>query len=332
VRCPTLSELPPPPPGKTGWPWTEAGSAPPAGAPRGASWPRVCLVTPSYNQGDFLEGAIRSVLLQGYPDLEYVIIDGGSSDRSVEVIRKYEPWLTYWTSEPDRGQSHAINKGFARCQGHIYNWLCTDDLLLPNALLGIAQLWAPGIRLILGRTRVVNQVAGSVALVAPSYSAPIASLLTDILIPQPSAFVCNEKPMVREDMYYVMDWELLYRMLRATSPEQIVRSDAVWAQAVIHPGSKSSGTGEVQMWLQTLRTRLRLADELPRPQRDLVRLRLRRREQLGDLFELFAAGGTSIPALCRLALRRPLLLTTRPFWGALRRAPGRRRGGAGGPR
>jgi glycosyltransferase involved in cell wall biosynthesis len=285
-------------------------------------------VTPSYNQGDFLEAAIRSVLLQGYPDLEYVIVDGGSSDRSVEVIEKYGPWLTAWVSEPDRGQSHAINKGFARCRGQIYNWLCTDDRLLPNALLGVARHYDPGVRLILGKTRVVNQVTGDVSVVTPSYTAPIVSLLTDILIPQPSAFVCNEKPAVREDMYYVMDWELLYRTLRVISPAQIAQADAVWAEAVIHPGSKSSGDGEVQMWLQTLRTRLQLAEELPWPERVLTRLRLRRREQLGDLFALFAAGEVSAPALYRLARRRPLLLTTRPFWGALRRGPrpARRRG------
>jgi glycosyltransferase involved in cell wall biosynthesis len=291
--------------------------------PDGRPWPRISLVTPSYNQGDFLEAAIRSVLLQGYPDLEYVIIDGGSSDQSVEVIKKYEPWLTHWVSEPDRGQSHALNKGFALCRGQIYNWLCTDDKLLPNVLVEVARHYDLRVRLILGRTRVVNLETGGVSIVSPSYTAPIVSLLTDILIPQPSAFICNEKPSVREDMFYVMDWELLYRMLRVISPDQIVQTDSVWAEAAIHPGSKSSGAGELQMWLQTLRTRLQLAEELPWPQRVLTRLRLRRREQLGDLYELFARGGVSTAALSRLARRDPLLLTTRPFWGALRRRPAR---------
>ena len=88
--------------------------------------------TPSYNQGQFIEETIRSVLLQGYPDLEYIIIDGGSTDHSVEIIRKYEPWLTYWVSERDRGQSHAINKGFCRSTGVLLGWLNSDDVLLPE--------------------------------------------------------------------------------------------------------------------------------------------------------------------------------------------------------
>ena len=149
MRCPTLSELPSPPPGKTGWPWTEDSAQLPdtmpdpstprqardvAGSGQAAPWPRVSIVTPSYNQGQFIEESIRSVLLQGYPDLEYIIIDGGSTDSSVEIIRKYEPWLAYWVSEPDRGQSHAINKGLERSTGQLFNWHNSDDVLTPNSL------------------------------------------------------------------------------------------------------------------------------------------------------------------------------------------------------
>lgn len=96
--------------------------------PGGSPWPRISIVTPSYNQGQFIEETIRSILLQGYPDLEYIIIDGGSNDNSIEVIRKYERWLKYWISEPDKGQAAAINKGFGFATGRINAYLNSDDL------------------------------------------------------------------------------------------------------------------------------------------------------------------------------------------------------------
>ena len=136
-----LAELPPSPSGKTGWPWTlDTPSLPPA-RPDGSAWPRISIVTPSYNQGQFIEETIRSVLLQGYPDIEYFVVDGCSADQTVEVIRKYERWLTYWTSEKDRGQAHAINKGLERCKGQIFNWINSDDVLAPSALVTIALLF-----------------------------------------------------------------------------------------------------------------------------------------------------------------------------------------------
>jgi cellulose synthase/poly-beta-1,6-N-acetylglucosamine synthase-like glycosyltransferase len=119
VHCPALTELPPPPTGKTGWPWTEGTPALDHTRPDGQPWPRVTIVTPSFNQAEYIEETIRSVLLQGYPNLEYIIIDGGSTDGSVDIIRRYEPWLAHWISEPDRGQSHALNKGFRRASGQI---------------------------------------------------------------------------------------------------------------------------------------------------------------------------------------------------------------------
>jgi glycosyltransferase involved in cell wall biosynthesis len=89
--------------------------------------PRISVVTPSFNQGDFLEECIHSVLSQNYPDLEYIIIDGGSTDNSVEIIRKYERHLAYWVSATDKGQSHALNKGFARATGEVMAYINSDD-------------------------------------------------------------------------------------------------------------------------------------------------------------------------------------------------------------
>ena len=139
---PTLKDLPHPPTQKTGWPWTEESKSLPNHMPDGRSWPRITVVTPSFNQGRFLEETIRSVLLQGYPNLEYLILDGASTDNSVEIIKKYAPWLTYWVSEPDSGQSDAISRGLQRGTGKIATWINSDDLLCQDALVTHASRMA----------------------------------------------------------------------------------------------------------------------------------------------------------------------------------------------
>lgn len=135
----TLKNLPPPPPGKTGWPWTEQSEPLPERMPDGSKWPRISIVTPSYNQGDFIEETIRSVLLQGYPNLEYILIDGGSSDNSVDIIKKYGQYLAYWVIEADSGQSNALNKGFRKATGELIGWQNSDDYYHFNSLRCAAQ-------------------------------------------------------------------------------------------------------------------------------------------------------------------------------------------------
>lgn len=134
-----LAQLPPPPAGLTGWPWTEAtpvnvyAPAPPAG------WPRISIVCPSFRQGRYIEETIRSVLLQNYPAFDFIVIDGGSDDETVAILKKYAPWLAYWESAPDRGQAHALNKGFARATGEIHGWINSDDYYLPGAFAALGQ-------------------------------------------------------------------------------------------------------------------------------------------------------------------------------------------------
>lgn len=126
----TEIRFPDPPPDRTGWPWTGDDPDAPLEPPdRDPTAPKVTIITPSFNQGRYLEEAIRSVLLQDHPNLEYIVIDGGSTDETVTIIKRYEPWITYWVSEPDDGQADAINRGFELADGEYLGWLNADDIL-----------------------------------------------------------------------------------------------------------------------------------------------------------------------------------------------------------
>jgi glycosyltransferase involved in cell wall biosynthesis len=214
----TLKDLPFPRSDKTGWPWTEQSEPLPEQMPDGFEWPRITIITPSYNQEQFIEETIRSVLLQGYPNLEYIIIDGGSTDKSIEIIKKYEPWIAYWVSEKDNGQSHAINKGFQQSTGEITNWLCSDDLLLPNALRTVVFkfLLSPDVGVVVGKAYQTYENATGETYktntVGPRDEIDIDLMPATHFIPQPSTFYqrkyLDRSPPVLESYSYAMDFEL----------------------------------------------------------------------------------------------------------------------------
>ena len=131
---PTLADLPAPPAERHGWPWTEESIRPSDDQLTDRRWPRITVVTPSFNQGQYIEETIRSVLLQGYPDLEYFVLDGASTDATVEIIGKYSQWIDFWVSERDNGQSAAINRGLRLGTGSHATWINSDDLLCKDAL------------------------------------------------------------------------------------------------------------------------------------------------------------------------------------------------------
>jgi glycosyltransferase involved in cell wall biosynthesis len=137
-----LNRLPSVPQGQSGWPWTAQTAVPIDSAT--VEWPRITVVTPSYQQGGYVEECLRSVLLQNYPNLEYIVIDGGSTDGSADIIARYSPFLAYWHSQKDAGQGDAINQGFARSTGDLLGWINSDDLLLPGALFAVAREFLRG--------------------------------------------------------------------------------------------------------------------------------------------------------------------------------------------
>jgi glycosyltransferase involved in cell wall biosynthesis len=137
-----MGVLPAAPTGRAGWPWTV--ETPRPADWRKLAWPRITVVTPSYQQDAFIEECLRSVLLQNYPNLEYIVVDGGSHDGSRDIIARYDSNLAYWQSRKDGGQGDAINQGFARATGEILGWLNSDDLLLPGALFAAAQAFLDG--------------------------------------------------------------------------------------------------------------------------------------------------------------------------------------------
>lgn len=123
------------------WMWREKPVSLAEAMPDGRPWPKISIVTPSYNHGPYIEETIRSVVMQGYPNLEYIVIDGGSTDNTVDIIKKYENRIAYWVSETDKGQTHAINKGFEKATGEILAYLNSDDVYMPYTLRLVAELF-----------------------------------------------------------------------------------------------------------------------------------------------------------------------------------------------
>ncbi|HEX4121054.1 MAG TPA: glycosyltransferase family 2 protein [Verrucomicrobiae bacterium] len=212
--------------------------------------PHISIVTPSYNQGEFIEETITSVLSQGYPRLQYTIIDGGSTDNTVEVIKKYADRLDYWVSEKDRGQSHAINKGLERSTGDIFNWINSDDALMPGALWTVARAWMtkPG-AIISGATELFNE--SGVFEVARANGQTLRNFVRfweakDFSWTQQGTFLpCADLRAirgVREDLKYCMDYYMMVQLLMRNL--EVVYVDAPLSRFRYHAASKTTGNSK----------------------------------------------------------------------------------------
>ena len=180
--------------------------------------PTVSIVTPSFNQGQFLEETIQSVLSQDYDGLEYFVIDGGSTDNSVDIIKKHEDRLTYWVSEPDRGQSHAINKGFGRASGEILAWLCSDDTYYPGTLNTVGRFFRqhPEVDVIYGDATAIDENSHVFAATRSLGFSLLGLLSRGTTIPQPASFfrrsILDQVGSIDEAIDYCMDYEFYVRV------------------------------------------------------------------------------------------------------------------------
>jgi glycosyltransferase involved in cell wall biosynthesis len=203
---------------RTGWPWDQPVSSLPPIMPNGRPWPRITVVTPAYKQADFLEETMRSVLLQGYPNLEYMVIDDESPDHTPEVIRKYEPWLAYTTRQPNGGQPNAVNNGFRRSTGEIMSWINSDDILLPRALERIATAFVtdPNVKVVCGFRKEIDRdsrVIRKQAIVNPRKR----DLERCCFIAQETVYwrreVWEKAGPLDESFGYALDYEYWHRLL-----------------------------------------------------------------------------------------------------------------------
>ncbi len=250
MHCPILNDLPPPPEGKVGWPWTEASRPLPASVPEGSAWPRISIITPSFNQGQFIEETIRSVLLQGYPDLEYFVIDGGSTDQTLDVIGKYKQWLTHWVSEPDSGQSHAINKGLRQVTGGIWGWINSDDWLMPGSLSLIADAHRQNLRALIagdvlnfwtgsGREELIRQSEIELRKFVEFWNRDGHWHQPGIFFP---TYLRDEVGLLDEGLRYLFDYDFLCRAL-TIAPVHYLRQTVACFR--LHDDSKTVSQGDL---------------------------------------------------------------------------------------
>jgi glycosyltransferase involved in cell wall biosynthesis len=258
--------------------------------------PTISLVTPSFQQGAFLPRTLYSVVSQNYPNLEYVVQDGGSTDETVEVLRRFEPLLAGWTSERDEGQADAVNRGFARTTGEVMGFLNSDDLLLPGALAYVASYFSqhPDVDVVYGNRILIDEEDREIGMwVLPRHD-DRALTLADF-VPQETLFW--RRPIwdaiggaLDKDFGYALDWDLLLRMREAGA--RIVHLRRFLGAFRVHEQQKSTaaldlGAAECKLLRQRVHGRNMSQDEL------VARLRPYLRRHL--LAHALARGARTLP-------------------------------------
>ena len=204
--------------------------------------PKVSIVTPSFNQGRFLEESIRSVLEQDYPNIEYILVDGGSKDNSVEVIKKYQDRFAWWVSEKDSVHADALNKGFSHATGEILAWLNSDDVYFPHAVSEAVEILKshPGVGMVYGDADLIDDSGATVGRFASKQTSYRQMLRGSVHIPQATTFwranLWRQIGPLDLSLFYSFDYDLWVRLAKAS---QILYVPRRWAKFRIHRAGKT---------------------------------------------------------------------------------------------
>ena len=204
--------------------------------------PKISIITPSFNQGRFLESTIRSVLEQDYPNFEYIIVDGGSSDESVEIIKKYQGRLAWWVSEKDRGHQDGLNKGFAHAGGEILAWINSDDTYFQGAISDAVNylMEHPEIGMVYGDARLIDDGGKTIGQFASKQTDYQRMLKGSVHIPQATTFfrasLWRQVGPLDLTLFYAFDYDLWVKIARVSEIRYIPR---LWASFRIHSQGKT---------------------------------------------------------------------------------------------
>ena len=326
----TVDDLPAPPSDKSGYPWTTGTEI----IDDCYLLPSISVVTPSYNQGAFLEETIRSVLLQAYPNTEYIVIDGGSTDESVAIIEKYSDFISYWVSEKDAGQSNAINKGFRLVEGDYFAYINSDDRYQPQTFykVGRAFLEDDNLKWVTGYAEYVDAVGNFVELMVPEPFSNLKNTLITWEGPravaiQASNFLSKEIfsrfGYLNESLHYCMDVEFGLRLLRHNIVPSIIPS--VLAQARLHQNSKTVSQKQSGAFTnEAVQIAQKYSEYLSAKDKAYVL------QKIGEYNLFYSIGHLSsiyddessfrcLEELLKVVVSHPSYLIKRPFLGMLRR-------------
>jgi glycosyltransferase involved in cell wall biosynthesis len=224
------------------------------------SSPLVSIVTPSYNQAPYLAAAIRSVLEQSYPHIEHLVIDGGSADGSLQILQEYGDRLAYWVSEPDAGQTDALNKGFARASGEIFAWINSDDLLRPGAVQQAVKYLSqhPEVGMVYGDADFIDEAGEKIGWFNAAPTDYKRLRRGYVHIPQQATFfrgrLWRMVGPLDPAFYFAMDYDLWVRIAAVTPIRYHPRT---WAAFRLHSDAKSLAAAE-RCWPEMMRVHRRL--------------------------------------------------------------------------